>query len=64
MTMRKSAQALTVVLAACFSTAALAAKKKAPPPDPAIQAQKDTAAFLGALGQSEPSKVKPKKKKG
>jgi hypothetical protein len=63
MTMRKSAFILAAVLAASFSTAALAAKRKpAPPADPATAAQANTVAFLHALfgpgsAQPEPTKV-------
>jgi hypothetical protein len=47
--MRKSALLLAVVLAASFSTVADAAKKKAPPIDPAAQARADSAAFVRAM---------------
>ena len=47
--MRNSALLLAVVLAASFSTVADAAKKKAPPVDPAAQARTDSAAFVRAL---------------
>jgi hypothetical protein len=68
--MRKSAIVLAAVLAASFSTAAVAAKKKAgPPPDPAIQAQANSAALMGALfnpamsGDGLPAKPAAKKGK-
>ena len=47
--MRNSALLLAVVLAASFSTVADAAKKKAPPRDPAAQARADSAAFVRAM---------------
>ena len=48
--MRKSTLLLAVLIAASFSTAADAAKKKAaaPKPDPATQAQMDSAALFRA----------------
>jgi hypothetical protein len=49
--MRKMTILLAALFAASISTAADAAKKKAaaPKPDPAIQAQKNTAALIGSL---------------
>ena len=73
--MRKSTLLLAALLAASFSTVADAAKKKAdaPKPDPAIQAQMDSAAFFRATltpwaaGDSmpaKPAKASKKAKKG
>jgi hypothetical protein len=47
--MRNTALLLAIVLAASFSTVADAAKKKAPPVDPAVQARADSAAFVRAM---------------
>ena len=62
--MRRSTLLLAVLLAASFSTVADAAKKKAdaPKPDPAIQAQANTAAFMNAAFTSwAPAPVAPAK---
>lgn len=62
--MRKSALLLALVFAVAASTPASAAKKMAKP-DPAIQAQKDTAAFLSdAFHPWAPTASQPKAKGG
>ena len=59
--MRKSALLLALVFAVAATTTASAAKKQKMAVDPAVQAQRDTAAFLNdAFHPWAPTKSEPK----